>query len=166
MCIRDSVVPELWTERIPRVSTSGKTLESESVDGDPAVKAKAAPAKSLTTTEALLLQVAVKCSELDTKTRKKPSHWDVFLAAWKDGMNDYDMEKRKHWPRRTAGTRLRNVERTLLSGAKISALHFDPAILNSVQAQLKLAHDHHAKKTYLPNLLDNTCAANDDKEDA
>ena len=120
-------------------------------------------AEPLTVTEAWLFKIAMGCPKLDGKNRKPPSHWQAFLAAWKYGQSAYEMERRHHgWKRRTADERLRNVERTLLSGNKVSGLSYDPAILRNVEAQLKSAHDYHATM-HRPDLLDNTTGADNEE---
>lgn len=125
---------------------------------------KQAAVEPLTVTEAMLFKIAMGCPDLDRKTRgKPPNHWQAFLAAWKDGMNDYDMQARHKWPRRTAGNRLRAVECAFLGGVKVSELLFDPAILQNVEKQLKAAHEKHAKKIWRPDLLNDT-SEDEDKD--
>lgn len=95
------------------------------------------PAQKLPMKEAILLKILMECGELDKKTRRpKPTHAHVFRAAWVDGLNGYQMEKRCGWPRRTAETRLRAIEKKCLNGRRVASYAYDPGILKNVEAQL------------------------------
>lgn len=111
--------------------------------------------KKLNLKEAALFKLAHDCLDLDESTRKPPSHYAVLKAALIDGMNTYDMERIKKWPRKTAELRLKNIESMLLHGAKISQLHVDTSIFNNVDAQIEAGRKQ-GRKVYSPALLDNT----------
>jgi hypothetical protein len=119
----------------------------------------------LTMTEQLLLKIAMACSGLDEKIKKRtktPSHWNVFLAVWKDRLSQNEMARKFKCPPTTAGFRLRNVEKNILGGSKVSALCFDGGILDNVNAQLESARKH-GRKAHHADLLDNTTGS--DTED-
>lgn len=67
------------------------------------------------------------------------------------------MERIHKWKRKTAETRLKNIEVKLLNGRKINQLCVDPAIFRNVEAQLKEGRTH-GVRIHAPTLLDNTKA--------
>ena len=105
--------------------------------------------------EAALFKLAHDCLDLDESTLKPPSHYAVLQAALIDGMNTYDMERIKKWPRKTAELRLKKIESKLLHGTKISQLHVDTSIFNNVDAQIDAGRKQ-GRKVYSQSLLDNT----------
>lgn len=119
--------------------------------------------RPLTMEENLLFTIATRCPDLDKKNRKKPSHWEVFLAAWKDRLSTYEMARKKGWKRETAQLRKKTIEDSLLSGNKIEDLCFDSGLLNNIESQLKETRKHNAQMNRR-DLLDNTTSANDDEE--
>jgi hypothetical protein len=116
------------------------------------------PTRRLTPSAAALLAIAIGCPKLDRRNRRPPSHWEVFLAAWREGMNDYDMERRFHWPRRTAAMRLRAIETTYLNGEKVSNMLFDPVVFKGVQEQMRAGRESGARYVRPESMLDNTRA--------
>ena len=141
---------------IERMEGDGKTHPTDKEHGD--------EEKPHSLEEHLLLKIALGCPGLDSKTRRRPSHWEVFLAAWKDGMSAYEMTRRHGWNRRTADGRLSNVQRSFLHGAKISQFQFSPAILRNVEAEISAAHEHNAERIDPRAFLDNTTAAGEDED--
>lgn len=142
----------------------GATLNNPAAEA-PAVVTPAVPMpdgdRCLTLTETMLFDLAQKCLELDKATRRLPHHYAVLKAALVDGMNTYDMERLKKWPRKTAELRLKNIETNLLKGTRIKHLHVDSTIFRNVDAQLEDARRHGAKTVHRSSLLDNTTHAND-----
>jgi hypothetical protein len=116
------------------------------------------PTRRLTLSEAALLAIAMGCPNLDRRNRKPPSHWQVFVAAWRDRQNDYDMERRNHWPRRTAAMRLRAVEIAFLNGEKVSNMLFNPVMFKGVQEQMRAGRESGARYVRPESMLDNTRA--------
>jgi hypothetical protein len=121
-------------------------------------KEKAAPLEELTISEKMLFKLLTDCQNLDKATRKPPSHANVFLAAWKEGLSSYDMERKKGWNARTARSRLKTIEECLLNGTKVSQLQHNDSILRKVEEQLKAAHDHSVRINRRA-MLDNTTSS-------
>jgi len=101
----------------------------------------APPTEPPTLTTASLYDLSERCSK-ELPYRKKPSHWDVFIAAWKDGMNPYEMERRRHWKRRTCASRLKEIESKLLNGNKISSLKFDDSVFEEYERMVEAGREH------------------------
>lgn len=107
--------------------------------------APAPPPEPLTLSAALLLEIAEKCAkELHPRATKQPYHWDVFLAAWKDGQSTRDMERRRKWKRSTCRLRLHEIETELLHGCKIASFKFDDSAFKEVQRSLAAGRKHGA----------------------
>lgn len=129
----------------------------------------AAETEQVTLSEAVLFNVALRCPELDAPNRKPRrgatlGHWHVFLAAWKERLSCYEMERRKGWNRRTAQARLNNIERTLLNGKKVANLAFDAATFDAVNRQLEAGRQHGRRLNHRA-LLDNTDGSLDEDRD-
>jgi hypothetical protein len=120
-----------------------------------ALKGETMAEADVTLPEKVLFKIAMECPKLDERTRKKPGHWPVFLAAWKDRMTPYDMKRQKKWNRQTAQHRLTTIEKELLNGQKIKNIRFESSLLNSVEGQIEAGRKHGAK-VFRPALLDNT----------
>lgn len=118
-------------------------------------RGKTSEAKPWTMTEYLLFKMARDCPQLDAGTRKPPSHWAVFQAAWAERMTPYEMERKKKWKRRTAQERLKTVEVTFLGGQKVEDIAFDSGLNDNVDKQLEAGRQHGAK-IHAHELLDNT----------
>ena len=117
----------------------------------------------LTMTEVALFKIAIECPKLDESSRKTPGHWNVFLAAWKDRLSGYKMERQRKWKRSTVRNRLAMIEKTLLHGEKIERFAYDSGILTNVEKQLAAGREQGAT-IHRKSLLDNTTETNEDRD--